>query len=366
MSQYPTDASERRFAYTALLEHVTGIFMHAGMSVPDANLLATSLAQADLHGIHSHGVMRVLDYVGRMSCAADVDDLPGVRGGVDPRGQPRIDRDAGAMVSIDGGNSMGQLGMSLATRTAIERARDTGISFVTVGNSNHCGALFWYVQQIVEADMIGIASTNALPTMAPAGGADRIVGMNPLGIGIPTANESPFLMDSAFAACARGKIQVYAQKGMALPEGWAFDAHGAPTTDPHAALDGLIAPVGTYKGINVAMALGVMSSLMSGAGYGTRLGDLPTGPLAGKDGHFVIALDIGKLTDVDAFKAEMDAIIAEIHNAPRAAGVDRLYCAGEMELETACAYGRDGIPLNDETFASLCAAASRVGAPSLQ
>ena len=361
MSSYPIDEAERRFSYSELCEQVANIFRCADMRQAHAEVLTTSLVEADLHGIHSHGVMRVLDYVGRLSPVTRVADLSGVRGGVNPRGQPFIERDAGALLRIDGDNSMGQIGITLATQTAIERARDTGIAFVAVGNSNHCGALFWYVQQIVSADMIGIASTNALPTMAPTGGAGRIVGMNPLGIGIPADRNPAFLMDSAFAACARGKIQVYAQKGVPLPAGWALDARGAPTTDPHAALEGLIRPVGEYKGINVAMALGVMSSLMSGAGYGTRLGDLPDGPIAGQDGHFVIALDIAKLTELATFKREMDDIIDEIHNVPRADGVERLYCAGELELETARAYGRDGIPLNDETVATVRAAAARVG-----
>ena len=93
------------------------------------------------------------------------------------------------------------------------------MAFAAVGNSNHCGALAWYLRQTIDAGMIGIVSTNALPTMAPFGGADRIVGMNPLGIGIPAGREPDFVIDAAFAACARGKVVVYGQKGLDLPSG---------------------------------------------------------------------------------------------------------------------------------------------------
>lgn len=361
MSAYPASEGERRIGFDELCRATSEIFVARGMRVVDAQLLGTSLANADLHGVHSHGVMRVADYVGRMSAAAEPGGrsaVAGVLGGVNPQGEPRLTRDRGAALVVDGDNSMGQIAGMFAMRNAIERARTTGVAFAAVGNSNHCGALFWYVQQAVEAGMIGLASTNALPTMAPWGGIERIVGMNPLAIGIPTGNKPSFIVDSAFAACARGKVVVYHQKGQPIPDNWAFDAEGRPTTDAGAALDGLLRPIGDYKGVNIAMAMGVMSTLLSGAGYGTRLGSLDAGPRAGRDGHFMMAMDIDAFCEADAFRAEMDAVIDEIHTSKRAPGVDRIYSAGELEAITAANYRRDGIPLNDATLADLRATAS--------
>ncbi|MCP5151636.1 MAG: Ldh family oxidoreductase [Ectothiorhodospiraceae bacterium] len=365
MAAYPGTETERRVPHETLESAVARIFAACGMPDACARLLAATLADADLHGVHSHGVMRVPDYAGRLTppegLSAVATKIAGVRGGVNPEGRPRVVRDAGAALVIDGDNAMGQIACDFAMDTVIERARRTGVAFAAIGNSNHCGAMAWYVRKAVAADMIGLASTNALPTMAPWGGADRIVGMNPLGVGIPAGSEAPFVMDSAFAACARGKVVVYNQKGHALPPGWALDRDGLPTTDPAAALDGLLRPIGDYKGVNVAMALGIMSTMLSGAGYGTRLGNLDDGPHAGRDGQFVMALDIGALTDLAEFKREMDAVIDEIHRSRRAPGTERIYCAGELEHETALAYRRDGIPLNDETLSDLASTAAARG-----
>jgi LDH2 family malate/lactate/ureidoglycolate dehydrogenase len=365
MSAYPGSENERRVTREALRTATSSIFQACGMSTADADLLGGSLVDADLHGVHSHGVMRVADYAGRLSPPPRGERrsaVAGVRGGVDPRGRPRVVRQRGAALVVDGDNAMGQIAGHFAMRQVIERARDTGVAFAAVGNSNHCGAMFPYVQLAVAEGMIGVASTNALPTMAPWGGADRIVGMNPLAVGIPAGRERPFVMDAAFAACARGKVVVYHQKGQALPQGWALDAEGRPTTDPGAALDGLLRPIGDYKGLNIAIAMGVLSTLLSGAGYGTRLGNLDDGPHAGRDGHFMMAMDIGAFTEVDAFRAEMDGVIAEIHASRRAPGVERLYVAGELEAETAARYLENGIPLNDTTLAELVRTAETLGA----
>jgi LDH2 family malate/lactate/ureidoglycolate dehydrogenase len=349
MSTYPGSDAERRVTFDTLRAGVAGIFRGVGMPDDDARLLATTLASADLNGVHSHGVMRVPDYVGRMT-PVDANGgrrsaVAGVLGGVNPKGRPRVVRERKAALVVDGDNAMGQIACDFALREAMRRARDTGVAFAVIGNSNHCGALFWYVQQAVEAGMIGIASTNALPTMAPWGGRDRIVGMNPLAIGIPTGDKPPFILDSAFAACARGKVVVYGQKEQPIPDNWAFDADGRPTTDPRAALDGLLRPIGDYKGVNIAMAMGVLSTLLSGAGYGTRLGSLDEGPRAGRDGQFVLALDIAAFTDAAAFRAEMDEVIDEVQRSRRAPGVARIYSAGELERETAARYREEGIPL---------------------
>jgi LDH2 family malate/lactate/ureidoglycolate dehydrogenase len=350
MAEYPGVENERRFPHAALHRVVRAIFESCGMAAADAELLADQLVKADLRGIHSHGVMRVPLYVGKLT-----------KGGVDPRGRPRVTKDAGAAMVVDGGNSMGQIAGAFAMRQAIERARTTGVAVAAVGNSNHAGAMEYYVRMAIAADMIGIAATNALPTMAPWGGIDKLVGLNPIGIGIPAGAEVPLVLDFAFGATAHGRMQVYKQKGIPIPEGWAFDQEGRPTTDIDQALAGLVQPIGMYKGIGLAMAAGILSTLLSGAGYGSESGNMIDGPLPGRDGQFYLALDIAAFEDVATFKARMDKIIREYRGTRLAPGFKRVYVPGEMEAELERRQRQEGVPLNEATVQGIRDAAARLG-----
>lgn len=350
MPLYPGTDKERRIAPDALRAVVRGIFEACGMAGHDAGTMASTLVEADLHGVHSHGCMRVPAYVAKVTAE-----------GVDPKGVPKVIKDAGAAMVVDCGNNMGQIGGVFAMERAIERARTTGIAAVAVGNSNHCGAMYYYASMALAHDMIGIAMTNALPTMAPWGGIDKIIGMNPMAVAIPAGEEKPFVLDIAFAVSAIGRMVVFKQKGLKLPEGWAFDRHGRPTIEPDEAIAGLVAPIGQHKGVGLAMVTGLLSALLSGGGYGTETGSLEDGPIPGKDAHFFIALDVAGFEDVGTFKARMDKAIRQVHTSRTAPGFDRTYVAGEIEFDLAAAYRRDGIPLNDETIAGVVAAAKARG-----
>ena len=150
------------------------MFQSAGMGEDDAILLADSLIVADLGGTHSHGVLRVPEYVKKMTTD-----------GVNPVGRPYVVTDRGSVMVIDGDNAMGQIACTFAMQQVIARARDTGIAAAAIRGSNHCGACGYYAEMALEEDMIGIATTNALPTMAPEGGADPILGIDPLAVAIP-------------------------------------------------------------------------------------------------------------------------------------------------------------------------------------
>lgn len=340
---------ERRVPAEALRALVTTVFERCGMPPRDAGLLSDTLVEADLTGVHSHGVLRVPEYVLKLT-----------EKGVDPCGRPRVVKDAGACLVVDGGNSMGQIGAHYAMERVIERARDTGIAAAAIRGSNHCGAMAYYARQALPHDMIGIATTNALPTMAPWGGAERLLGINPLGVAIPAGEAHPIVYDAAFSGSAHGKIRIYHQKGLPLPEGWALDREGRPTTDPAEAIDGLLVPIGGFKGVGLALIMGVLSSMLSGAAYGSELGDMERGPKAGQDGHFVAAIRVAAFEDVARFKARVDGAIRQIHAARRAPGVERLYAPGEIEAERRATYLRDGIPLNVVELQDLATVARRM------
>lgn len=350
MAEYPGSEDERRIMPAALHEAVTAIFEACGMNGEDAGLLAGTLVEADQRGIHSHGTLRVPDYVGKLT-----------KGGVDPRARPAIVRDNGAALVVDARNAMGQIASAFAMESAIGRARTTHIAAAAVRNSNHCGAMDHWAAMALPHGMIGIAATNALPTMAPWGGIEKIVGINPFAVAFPAAQEAPIVLDIAFGATAHGKIRVYHQKGHPIPDGWAFDASGQPTTNAATALEGLIQPIGGYKGVGLGIVMGMLSSLLSGASYGTELGNMIDGPRAGHDGHLFIAIDIASFQPLEEFKSRVDTISREIQGSRRRAGNERLYPPGLLEFEFQRRYATEGIPLNEETLAGIREAGKFLG-----
>ena len=342
---------ERRVQARALGELVQAVFQRCGMDSADAALLADTLIEADLGGIHSHGILRVPEYVAKL------------KKGVDPAGRPRVVRDEGACLVVDGGNAMGQISAHFGMGRAIERAQTTGIAAAAIRGSNHCGAMSYYASQALAHDMIGMATTNALPTMAPWGGTERIVGINPVAYAIPAGDAVPIVYDAAFAGSSRGKIRIYRQKGLELPAGWALDREGRPTTDPNLAVDGLLMPIGQFKGVGLALIMGILSSMLSGASYGTELGNMEEGPMAGQDGHFCLAIRISAFEDVGRFKTRVDRAIREWHTCSLAQGHERIYAPGEKEHLNRQAYLRDGTPLNAVELADLARTAAELGVP---
>ena len=170
MAIYPQGPDERRIQVgSLLLSTVESIFIGAGMIEKDAGLVADTLVYADRRGNHSHGMLHLPDYVNKLH-----------RRGVDPRGEPKLVKSVGPVLKVDVGNAMGQIGMAFAIERAIERAGEIGVAFAAVGGSNHCGALNYYSATAASRGMIGFSGTNSIPTMAPHGGLDRIVGLNPI------------------------------------------------------------------------------------------------------------------------------------------------------------------------------------------
>ena len=326
------------------------LFAACGMDDADATLMADTLVAADLAGVHSHGMLRVPEYIRRIT-----------QGGVDPRGRPRIVREFGGCLLVDGGNSMGQVGVRFAMGQVIERARTTGVAVAAVRGSNHCGAMAYYPAMALEADQIGLATTHSLPIMPPFGGAERLIGNNPLAIALPSTAPPHLIFDGAFSVSAYGKVKLYAQRGEPLPEGWAFDAEGRPTTDPTTALNGLLAPVGGPKGAALGMIMGMLAAMLSGASYGTELGAAGSHVHAGQDSQLVAAIQVTAFEDPAVFRARVAGAIEQLRACKPAPGVDRVYAPGELEHVRRQEYRRDGIPLSQQTFSALLETAVSLG-----
>src|SRR5690349_17642076 len=191
------------------------------MPPADARLAADTLVQADLWGHQSHGVMRLSWYVGRLRA-----------GIMKAAAEPALVVDAGAVAVIDGRDSMGQVLSARAADEAIGRARAHGVGVVAVRNSNHFGTAMYFTLRAARAGCVAFLSTNASPAMAPWGGRRKAVGTNPWSLAAPAGTHPPMVLDIANTAVARGKVYLARQKGMPIPQGWAIDRDGAPTTDP--------------------------------------------------------------------------------------------------------------------------------------
>ena len=350
MAGYPRAESDVLISAVTLQEIGVAIFQKCGMSSHDADLLTDTLVVADLRGCHSHGVLRIPEYVQKLK-----------RDGVNPTGEPRLVKDSAAALVVDGGNSMGQIGATFAMRRAIERARTTNLAAAAVRGSNHCGAMAYYAMLALTDDMIGIATTHSLPTMAPWGGIEKLMGINPLAVAIPARDEPAVVLDIAFSASSHGKIRIYHQKGLPIPGTWAFDNSGQPTTDTVVALEGILQPIGGYKGTGLALVMGILSTLLSGAAYGTESGNMIEGPKVGVDGHFFAALNVAAFEDPDSFKRRVDQIVRQIRGSKKAPGCERIYAPGELEAETERRYRQDGIPLNSVTLEGIRQSARELG-----
>ena len=350
MTTIQESGNDVRIDASTLQTFVADLFGAAGASDDDAALIAGIAVGTDLRGAYSHGCALVPGYVGAM-----------LAGRIDPRGRPAVTKDSGAAIVVDGGNSLGHVGLTFAMERALERARQTGLAAVALGGSNHCGAMASYALQADGHDSIALATTNGLPTMGWYGGLDRILSINPVGIFIPASEERPVVIDTSFGAAARGKILVHKQKGLPLPEGWAYDAEGYATVDPAAALEGLIQPAGGYKGASMALLMGVLASLLSGGAYGTELGDFVSGPTPGRDAQFALVIRVGAFEDADRFKARMDGIIRQIKASRPAPGFDSVHLPGERAAETAERYRREGVPVSQATREALAKVAADAG-----
>lgn len=331
-----------RITYQALESCTKDILQRTGMSTDHASIVAEFLAMTDLRGVHSHGAAMLAGYVTKLQ-----------NGEINPRGEAQVATRYGAVAVIDGDGCMGHLAAVIAMRLAMKLAKEFGIGAVAVHRTNHCGAAGHFARLALEQDMVGLIMATAMPTMAPSGGRDRALGMNPIGVAIPAGDQAPVVLDAAFAAAARGKIVLAHQAGRALPEGWALDRDGNPTTDPAAALGGLIQPIGDFKGSGLAVVFGLMASAFAGAAFGADLGEIEVGPVASGDGLLAIALDPGAFDAAEAFGTRVSSGVRRLRDSRPSPTNDRVRLPGDRAAEFEARAREAGILLPEATRAEL-------------
>lgn len=331
-----------RVAHDKLLEFGTAVYVSIGMPEPDARLAADTLVQADLWGHQSHGVMRLAWYFARLKA-----------GVCEPIAKPELVVDGGAIAVIDGHDGMGQVLTAHAAKEAIARAKAHGIGAVALRNSNHFGTAMYFTLMAAREGCIGFLSTNASPAMAPWGGRKKTVGTNPWSWASPAGSHAPMVLDIANTGVARGKIYLAKQKGLPIPEGWAINAAGAPTTDPAEAIDGIILPMAQHKGYAIAVIMDMLSGVLTGSSFGTGVhGPYQTEHRSGA-GQLMIALNISAMQPLAEFGSRMDRYIAELKAVPLAQGFDEVVYPGELEARNDLRNRREGILLPADTLMDL-------------
>lgn len=332
----------------ALRQLVFEIFHAAGAPPAVAQRIADSLVESNLVGHDSHGVLRVPEYVERIRA-----------GTLQLHGEVQIVYETPATALIDCQWNLGQVAVSQGVAIAIAKARATGIGMVVLGHCDHTGRVGEYVVSAAQQEMIGqLVCNGSLPggIVAPFGGARRALGANPMAWALPVADRPPLFFDFATSAVAHGKLQVAADKGELVPEGWIIDKQGRPTRNPHDQFDdGAILPFGGHKGYALSVMIELLGGGLSGAGFPLLPG------YRWDQGTVLTVIDIAAFQPVAAFKAQAAAFVTQLKATPRAPGVAEILLPGEVEWRTKAVREREGIPLPEVTWERMNEAASKLG-----
>ena len=334
----------------ALTDFARRVYAQAGVPDADAQLLADSLVRADLWGHQSHGVLRLGWYLARLHA-----------GSMQAQTTPEFVMDGGAVAVIDGHHGIGQVLAARAADEAIRRARLHGIGAVGVRNSNHFGTAMYYTLRAPRAGCIAFLTTNASPAMAPWGGREKLVGNNPWSIAAPAGRHAPMAMDIANTGVARGKVYLARQRGEPIPEGWAINAAGAPTTDAQEAIDGIILPMAQHKGYVISMMMDVLAGVLTGSGFGAQVNGPYQAEKLSHCGHLMIAMDVAAFQPPAEFDARMEQLVAAIKAVPVAAGFDEVFYPGEIEARNDVKHRAEGLVLPADTLADLARIARDTG-----
>lgn len=331
----------------ALAELAERALVAGGMRAADASRVARVLLLADLFGIHTHGVQRIPQYVERVR----VD-------GLDARADVMVERLAAALARVNGANGVGPLVGMHALDAAMEGARAAGVGAAFVHGSNHFGPVMPYCFLAAEQGFATIIASNATTTIAPWGGREARLGNSPLGIGVPCPGGDPVILDVAMSMVARAKIRAAAKRGDTIPDTWATDADGRPTTDPRAALDGFLLPIGGHKGYGLALMVDMLAGLLSGASYLTRVSSWNDAPEQPQDlGHVFLLVDTRRLGEPTWLNKRVEDFVRILHDTPPADPAQPVRVPGELEMAFYHRQLHDGVVLDAEDVAALRALA---------
>ncbi|MFP6733640.1 MAG: Ldh family oxidoreductase [Rhodospirillales bacterium] len=344
--------SQKRAIYSkdALLGLARDIFAAAGVEASHAELWADVLLWANLRGVDSHGVLRIPEYIAHM------DD-----GKLNVAAELKIERQAGAAVTIDADQAPGPIAMAAAMDEAMARARDVQVGWCVVRNTTHAGAIGYFALQAARAGFAGLVMTSSRPLMAYPGARIAAASTNPIAIAVPGGAHPPLFLDMSTSASGMGKISQAKDAGTSIPEGWAVDANGQTTTDPHQVA--MLSPASGPKGAGLSLMIECLTSLF--AFYPLIEYALETGaPRFGRPMNgLAIAVDVAAFGDLATFRTLADGLAHQIGNLPTVDGADQVYAPGERGDAVLAKREIEGIPLPAGTIKRLESIAGRFGIP---
>ena len=316
----------------------------AGLAGDDAGRCAELMTEADLTGADGHGIFRLAQYVRRLKAK-----------GFNARPNITVSRTAPATALVDGDNGMGHLVLTRATNEAIAMARENGVAWVGVRRSNHAGPAGLYAEMAAAAGMVGVYAAVANANhMATWGGTELLLGTNPLAIGVPSGS-GPVVLDMATSIVAYGTVKKYALRDLTMPEGWFINpATGEAITDPKRSHEGVLLPMGEYKGSGLALMLGLLGGVLNGAAFGRDVVDFNADDDSETNtGHFIIVADVARFIPPAVFSSEVDRHVRDFKQSKRLPGVNDIRLPGDRRRECRAERERDGVPIAPALMAQL-------------
>ena len=340
------------FKFQEVKDFCEKIFSCYGFNEEESRTITDVLLRADLWGIESHGMQRMIRYHREITS-----------GMVSVSAVPEIVHETPVSAVIDAGKCIGQTVGVRGMRMAIEKAKKSGVGMVTVRNSNHYGIAGYYADMAIQEDLMGISMTNSEAIVVPLFGSHAMLGTNPIAVGFP-ADPVSFMFDASTSVVTRGKVEVYNKLEKPLPDGWAVDTKGHVTHDANEVLHNIInklgggiAPLGGtsemyggHKGYGFGILAEICTAILSS---GVTSNYVATKPGENNIAHFFMAVDYGIFGDKGSIKASFSKFLRELRESPKSEGQSRIYTHGEKEHESTLEKLEKGIPIIDKTEAEV-------------
>lgn len=325
-----------------LQQLVVHALIHAGASTVAAASTARALVAADEQGISSHGVSRTPHYVGHLRNARVIGDAV-----------PRVAHERGGACLIDAGNGLAYPACEMAVAELIKRAKQFGVAYVGITNSNHNGMTSFHLESLAEAGLVCLAFGNSPAAMNAWGGKRPIFGTNPIAAAFPRRGQWPVIVDLALTEVAKGKLMLAARDSQPIPLGWALDRAGNPTTDANEGIHGSLVPAGGAKGAMLALTIELLAAALTGAAFGFEMDSFfsATGNTA-RLGQGFLAIDPGALAGSDVFADRVEALVAAMLED------EGVRLPGYRRFENREKARRDGIDIPDAMLTELRALAA--------
>lgn len=333
-----------------LMNFIQSVLISHHVKKEEAEIIADSLVRADLEGVGSHGISRLPIYSKRLQ-----------EGRINPTPSIKIEKKGSSVLTVDGDNGLGQIVSYQGIKEGITTAKETGIAAIAIRNSNHFGCASYYCQLACDENLAAIITTNSPPGIPPWGGTKAFFGTNPIAFGFPVKNEPDVIIDMSASVVARGKIIGAAKEGTSIPRGWAIDQRGRDTEDPAEALNGAILPSGGVKGYGWALAVEILTGILTGAAYGPHVQSIYNDHHNKSNvGHFFILIDIEKFIPFDHFTSILQNMLVEVKDNPKKEGHQPILYPGERREKSYLSKLISGIDLSQEVEKELIVLANQL------